>query len=527
MGRRNGQTPARLNQTADEWLVGPPDPDHPGSCRTLLAGVPESAPHDTRHGFVQVRIVVYDNRVFPSHLANHPFQLRLTRPHHGRLLQDFESHLPAPGKGDLSDQGMFHQGFADYLALSRKKQHHISRKTHLQHACVQTVADGAGLLGRLHQHRVTRHQSRDTHTAQNGQREIPRCDHRRRPPAAVRQFVGLTRNPGQGSGSQFAQRLPGVVAAKVDGFSHIGIRLLPGFTLFEGLQGGQFETVLLQAIGQILQQLRPFAQRATSPPRPGSHGRLHSSLRLFSGRQGDAGHQFPILTRTVSLPGFPSPTRNPDYHRHFERQPLLHLCHRPGKSGALPVVGKIGQRTVFKGRIQVPPHHVCGLHSLPTRDRFTQQRIYIPVLAVGEPQKSAVRGVFQQPSHQISHARQQFANRGVNPHPVFPGTHRLALRLSHPVEHLDFAGFFGNPRSLHLDYGVGEGAKIVAAKGRQQIVDVFQQHRGEMFVMGIGFGLVQKDRTGISVLPGVGHFVVPVRPFDQSHSAGNPPVVGQ
>ncbi len=131
------------------------------------------------------------------------------------------------------------------------------------------------------------------------------------------------------------------------------------------------------------------------------------------------------------------------------------------------------------------------------------------------PQKGFVGCVLEQPPHQVGHAGDELADRGVLAKTQAPATNGLFDGLAHAVQHLDLEGVVGEPElARRLDDG-GQRAHVVAGEGRPDVRGFLQHRPRQLLVHGVGVGLVREDRHRPAFLRGEHRLVVPVRALDE------------
>ena len=88
-------------------------------------------------------------------------------------------------------------------------------------------------------------------------------------------------------------------------------------------------------------------------------------------------------------------------------------------------------------------------------------------------QERIVRGVLQQPPHQVPHAWEQLAEGRVHAHPL-PQLHQGGFdRVAHAVEHLELNRSLGQAQAPGRRQGVGDGADVVRRDRRSYELIVF------------------------------------------------------
>ena len=93
-------------------------------------------------------------------------------------------------------------------------------------------------------------------------------------------------------------------------------------------------------------------------------------------------------------------------------------------------------------------------------------------------QERIVRGVLQQPPHQVPHARKQFAEGRVYAHPL-PQFHQSGFDcVAHAVEHLELNRPLGQAQAPGCRQGLGDGANVVGRDRWSYELIVFQEDCG-------------------------------------------------
>ena len=230
--------------------------DHAGAGGALLPLEAKPALHDRHHRLVEIGVVIDDDRVLAPHLGDHP----LHEPAacrcrcRGGLGIDRQPHGPRAGEGHERRVGMRDERRPHLLATARKEGQCRGRHTSLEQHLVQPQCDQRRLFGRLHHHRVARHERSRCHAGENRQRKIPRRDHDGHAPGQPRRRILLAGHIHPRWSGQ-PQRLMRVVAAEVDRLRHIGIGFPPRLANLEDLDGGQFEAAASHDAGRLHEDL--------------------------------------------------------------------------------------------------------------------------------------------------------------------------------------------------------------------------------------------------------------------------------
>ena len=139
------------------------------------------------------------------------------------------------------------------------------------------------------------------------------------------------------------------------------------------------------------------------------------------------------------------------------------------------------------------------------------------LLALGGPlaEERLVGGVLQQAAHQVGHARDQLADRGVDPDPLAQQAQGGVDRPGHPVEHLQLDRAVGQPGGPGGGQAVGQATEVVTGEGRPDRAGAVDQVADAALVVGVGLGLLLEDRHRPALGLGDDGLVVPVGAFDQ------------
>src|SRR6266480_7357368 len=108
------------------------------------------------------------------------------------------------------------------------------------------------LLGRFHDHRVTRYDPGRYHSTQDGDRKIPRRNDERDATSPIVVVAFLAGNPLCKLRAAETAHLLRVKAAKINRFADIGIGFIPRFAHFEDFNRREFVSPPFQNIGGAL-----------------------------------------------------------------------------------------------------------------------------------------------------------------------------------------------------------------------------------------------------------------------------------
>ncbi len=491
-----------------------------------MPGITEGAGDDAIHRFVEVGVVIDDDRVLPAHLADHPLDHGLPRDDFRCLLQDGKTDFPTTGEDNLHYIGMPHEGCSHDLAAAGQKGEDARRNARRERMLVEGIGDRIGLLGGLEEHRIPGDQRRRGHAAKDGQRKIPRRDDGAEAPAFIGQNIDLAGQVSLSARGEFNHRLASIVTAEIDRLGDIGIGFAPRLGLFVDLHGGEAKAVPFQPRAQFIDPCRADLQRQVAPGGPGMLGGGDGIGHIGLGGGARAGHNLgPILRHDVEEsaalgPGFPV-----NHHRHGPR----HLDIGGGQGllekGAGFVRGEVGQRAIFERRPNIGGQLLAHASLLDFRSRFgTGEELFeVGLLVVVETEKALVGGILQKPPHQVGHAGDEIAHRRVEAHPVAEVPHEIALRIGHAVEELDFEIARRDAFILRIGESGGNGTEIVRADGGLDEFAHIEQTPGEFFVSGIGVGFPCEHGAGESLQAGIDDLVIPVGPLDQPRGEGRAP----
>ena len=178
--------------------------EHPRGRGALLAGVAERRVHDLRHHLVEVGVGVHDHAVLAAHLGHDPLHVALAL---GRLrggAQDLEPDGARAGEGDHVHARVAHQR-GPRLAVAGQQRQRVARHA----GRVERVDERSGargrLLGRLQHRGVPGRQRRGGHAARESRAGSSRA-RSRRPRRAARSASCCARPaPGRARGPRPAR----------------------------------------------------------------------------------------------------------------------------------------------------------------------------------------------------------------------------------------------------------------------------------------------------------------------------------
>ena len=252
---------------------------------------------------------------------------------------------------------------------------------------------------------------------------------------------------------------------------------------------------------------RPPPRRRPRPPRRRRRARPPGGVgRVDRGERGGGRHPLPGDQRRHRAR--PARRRRRPPPRPWPRAPRPDATRTPARVGT--ATGRRGRSRAGARRAGWPPAGASTTGG-------GQQLVECAALGEAVAHERLVRGVLQQPTHQVRHARHQLADGRVDPQPQPEAAHRRVHGLGHAVEHLDLVAGVGDALVPRVGDGVGQRAQVVAAeRGADRAVVVVQQPDAAL-VVGVGRGLVLEHRHRPALGPGVDGLRVPVRPLHQSH----------
>ena len=103
---------------------------------------------------------------------------------------------------------------------------------------------------------------------------------------------------------------------------------------------------------------------------------------------------------------------------------------------------------------------------------------------------------------------------------------RLLDGLAHAVQHLHLEGVVGQAQLAGRHQGRGQGAHVVGAEGRTQVVAVLQHGARQAFEHGVGVALVREHGHGPALLGRQHRLVVPVGALDEAQVHGAAALAG-
>ena len=196
--------------------------------------------HDSSGGFVEIRIVGNDDRVFSTHFGNDPFDPKLARLRLSSPLVDAQSNLFRAGKGDKARLGMVHDHVADLRSGSGHEIHHACRQAGFFDQLKEFVSDRRRIRRRFQNNSVAGDDCRRGHPGHNCQRKIPGRDHRADSQRNVFEMVLFAGELNERLFAAVAQHLPAVELKKIDRFRGVAVGFGPGFGDLVNHPGGQF-----------------------------------------------------------------------------------------------------------------------------------------------------------------------------------------------------------------------------------------------------------------------------------------------
>ncbi|EYU00624.1 putative transcriptional regulator [Pseudomonas aeruginosa PA99] len=215
-----------------------------------------------------------------------------------RALEDVRADRGGTGEGDLGDALAGGQGLAGLPAEALDDVEHARRQQvadeFQQHADAQR-----GLLGRLEHHAVAGGQRRGQLPGGHQQREVPRDDlpdHAQR----LMDVVGHGAVVDLGGGAFLGADAAGEVAEVVGGQGNVGVEgLAHGLAVVPGLGDGEQFQVLLDAVGDLQQDVRTLLHRGAAPGLGGGVGGVEGLVDVLGGGTGELGDRLAVHRRGV------------------------------------------------------------------------------------------------------------------------------------------------------------------------------------------------------------------------------------
>ena len=192
---------------------------------------------------------------------------------------------------------------------------------------------------------------------------------------------------------------------------------------------------------------------------------------------------------------------------------------------AVAVLGprEVGRRLVAKRRQLAEPPSTAIPVLRPSRPRQHGSDLLGVAQQVFDPgrrgearlQERLVRRVFEQPPHQVGHARQDGAIGRIDPHAMAAVDQGALDQVAHAEERLELVGRLGQSPRLGGGDRVGQAADVVAAERRPQLVVMLDQEPRAPLERRVALPFLQVDRLGPAQPPRGRDLVVPVRSLDQ------------
>ena len=253
---------------------------HARARRALLPRVHEGGAHDRRHGLVEIGIGVDDRAVLPSHLRDHPLDVRLIVRRLRRRPDDPEPHRTRSGERDHVHPGVANQRLTG-VAEPGQQRHRAPGDARLAQRRRQHQRRARRLLGRLQDDRIARGQAGGGHPGRDGEREVPRRDHRDNAARLVAHLVPLAGRLHELRPARQPHGLARVVLEEVDRLAHVGVGLGPRLRALAHLQGGELQPALAQDPGGAHEHLGPTGRAAGAPVRKRLGGSADRSVGLL------------------------------------------------------------------------------------------------------------------------------------------------------------------------------------------------------------------------------------------------------
>ena len=148
----------RLDQPVHKALIDRIQDNHPGTGGTLLALETKGGCQHLRHSLIQISIVINDDGIFATHLADNPLDHGLAGRNRGAPLDNPQAHLQRAGKGDQANSGMIDQPITDGASRTRKVVENPGRQPDLAENLHQLMTNNRGQVGGFVDDRVAGHQ---------------------------------------------------------------------------------------------------------------------------------------------------------------------------------------------------------------------------------------------------------------------------------------------------------------------------------------------------------------------------------
>ena len=486
---------------------------------------PKGAVNDGHHRLVEVGIVVDDDRVLAAELGDdprdHPAAAAL-RHRRGRGAIDSQADTPRAGEHHEARGGMGDQRRAHVLAPAGEELEGRRRDTSLEEHLVEAEAGQRRLLGRLHDDGVAGDQRRGGHAGEDRQRKVPRRDHDAHAAGEVPGDILLAGDV-DGAGLVEEHGATGVVLAEVDRLGDVGIGLAPRLPHLMNLEGGKLVPPPPQDPRRPPHGPGPIRHGDGPPRSQAPRRRIDCPDRLRRRWHRHPGDQPSEVGRIVAIE--PRERRRlsaiDDDGNHGSAlaleprsESLEGRAHRAAPAG----IGEISQGLVVERvapPIEVGPGRRCRRRHRGPGGR--QEHLRRHMLDESGPQEGLVRRVLEEPSDEVRHPGDELTVRHVDAQSPAGLGDRPLLRVTHAVEHLDLERRLRQAEVPGNRHAVRQRSKVVAAEGRPQPIDLFEEKGRRRFVAGVCLPLLLPHRHRPSGGPRMDRLVVPIRALDEAH----------
>ena len=324
-----------------------------------------------------------------------------------------------------------------------------------------------------------------------------------------------------------ADHLAGVELAEVDRLGDVAVGLGHGLPHSKTSHAGQLEPPLRKiAAARIKTAARSLSRRAR-PPRAAPFGLRRLPSRHARPRPWQPAHDARTVARIdrIEQPTSPVSTSSAaDQERIATAQLNAHFLECPAHalrrfSGRVKSVGgslRNGGSSAATAPSTLETWIVAsGVNMAPissgSRSRSSTRRLR------GEAglEERFVRRVFQQPAHQVGHARQAWRRKACRPARGAPANQARWIDVAHAVKHLDLVAARRHAVRLGGGHRVRQAPDVMAAKGRAQSVDGAPSRTGHSARNRRRFATSGGRPARANRVVGRHDLVVPVRPLDQ------------
>ena len=110
---------------------------------------------------------------------------------------------------------------------------------------------------------------------------------------------------------------------------------------------------------------------------------------------------------------------------------------------------------------------------------------------MAEAQEARVRGVFEQPPHEVGHAGDQIADRRVESHAMAEVAQQIALRFGHAEEHLEFKVARLEAEAFREASATQRVRRLCVPKAAWIVVAMVEEPPDEPLVIRVGLGFLR------------------------------------